>query len=63
MTDKKNTLLVVEDSLDLQDLTKEDMDTLRPGFSGRAKIDCGTRTVGYVVTRKFWDYLRINWLL
>ena len=44
-------------------LPKSEVALLRPGFTGRAKMDAGWHVLGYILTRKFWDYLRVNWFL
>ena len=48
-------------------LPKEDVTLLRPGFTGRAKMNVGPvfgcHFLGYILGRKFWDYLRVNWFL
>ena len=36
---------------------------LRPGFSGRAKVDGRTRAWGLILTRRLAQYLRLHWWL
>ena len=36
-------------------------DVLKPGFTGKAKIFMGHRAFGWIVSRPFVNYLRINW--
>lgn len=45
------------------DLSPEEAALLRPGFTGRAKLQCGWRPLGFVLGRRFVDYLKVNWLL
>ncbi len=36
---------------------------LRPGYTGKAKIDLGRRSLAAVMMRKFLDYWRVEWAL
>lgn len=36
-------------------------EVLKPGFTGRAKILVGRRPLGWILTRPFLNYMRINW--
>lgn len=35
---------------------------LKAGYTGRAELRLGWRPAGYVMTRRFWNYLRVHWL-
>lgn len=36
-------------------------DVLKPGFTGKAKIQMGSRPLGWILTRPFLNYMRVNW--
>jgi len=36
-------------------------DVLKPGFTGKAKIQMGRRPLGWVLFRPFLNYIRVNW--
>ena len=36
---------------------------LRPGYTGKAKVDLGRRSLAAVMTRRFLDYWRVEWAL
>ena len=36
---------------------------LKPGYTGKAKIDLGRRPLAAVMLRKFFDYWRVEWML
>jgi len=36
--------------------------TLKVGYTGRVKIPIGWRPLGYLITRRFLNYLRVRWL-
>ncbi len=44
-------------------LTPDEIKVIRSGFSGRAEIGVGWSTAGILMTRRFIDYVRVNWLL
>jgi uncharacterized protein (DUF2237 family) len=35
--------------------------TLKPGYTGKAKIDLGRHRLAAVMLRKFLDYWRVEW--
>jgi uncharacterized protein (DUF2237 family) len=34
----------------------------KPGYTGRAKLDVGWHVASYVFTRRFLNFLRVEWL-
>ena len=42
-------------------VSESEMKNARPGATVVAKIHCGTSSIGYVWTRRFWDFLLMRW--
>lgn len=56
--ERQNVFQVTADVTAEGDLARE----FKPGYTGRAKLDTGWRVAGYVFTRRFLNFLRVEWL-
>ncbi|MSR64177.1 MAG: HlyD family efflux transporter periplasmic adaptor subunit [Verrucomicrobiae bacterium] len=56
--ERQNVFQVTADVTTEGDLSRE----FKPGYTGRAQLDAGWRFAGYVFSRRFVNFLRVEWL-
>lgn len=56
--DRHNVYQITADVITTGHLARE----FKPGYTGRAKLDAGWHTAGYVFTRRFLNFVRVEWL-